>query len=182
MTRMLDEAREAPEAVARQLAADRDRWLAFGHTLRRHSPASLLTIARGSSDHAAHYAAYLVMARLGRLVASMPMSLVTLYHSQIRCDGLASLAFSQSGHCRIDRNNESRKTCPSRAFHCRYRAGAAADQIKLIPNCPARRNRYILQTATRESRKGVYDTRSASGARSRFFAARINEPAAADRR
>ena len=97
MTRMLDEAREAPDAVARQLAADGERWQAFGRTLRQHSPASLLTIARGSSDHAAHYAAYLVMARLGRLVASMPMSLVTLYQSQIRCDGLASLAFSQSG-------------------------------------------------------------------------------------
>ncbi|MBK6008290.1 SIS domain-containing protein [Ramlibacter ginsenosidimutans] len=94
---MLDEAREAPQAVARQLAQDRDRWRAFGERLRRHPPASLLTIARGSSDHAAHYAAYLVMARLGRLVASMPMSLVTLYQSQIRCDGLASLAFSQSG-------------------------------------------------------------------------------------
>lgn len=97
MTRMLDEAREAPDAVARQLAADGERWQAFGRTLRQHSPDSLLTIARGSSDHAAHYAAYLVMARLGRLVASMPMSLVTLYQSQIRCDGLASLAFSQSG-------------------------------------------------------------------------------------
>jgi len=97
MTRMLDEAREAPQAVARQLAADRERWDAFGRALRQQPPASLLTIARGSSDHAAHYAAYLVMARLGRLVASMPMSLVTLYQSQIRCDGLASLAFSQSG-------------------------------------------------------------------------------------
>jgi ABC-type glycerol-3-phosphate transport system permease component len=31
-------------------------------------PQSLLTIARGSSDHAAHYMAYLIMARLGRLV------------------------------------------------------------------------------------------------------------------
>ena len=97
MSRMLAEAREAPEAVARQLAADRDRWRAFGERLRQQPPASLLTIARGSSDHAAHYAAYLVMARLGRLVASMPMSLVTLYQSRIRCDGLASLAFSQSG-------------------------------------------------------------------------------------
>ena len=97
MSRMLDEAREAPEAVARQLAADRERWSAFGERLRKQPPSSLLTIARGSSDHAAHYAAYLVMARLGRLVASMPMSLVTLYQSQIRCDGLASLAFSQSG-------------------------------------------------------------------------------------
>jgi glucosamine--fructose-6-phosphate aminotransferase (isomerizing) len=97
MSRMLAEAREAPQAVARQLAQDRERWRAFGERLRQQPPASLLTIARGSSDHAAHYAAYLVMARLGRLVASMPMSLVTLYQSQIRCDGLASLAFSQSG-------------------------------------------------------------------------------------
>jgi glucosamine--fructose-6-phosphate aminotransferase (isomerizing) len=97
MTRMLDEAREAPDAVARQLSRDGERWRAFGERLRQEPPASLLTIARGSSDHAAHYAAYLVMARLGRLVASMPMSLVTLYQSQIRCDGLASLAFSQSG-------------------------------------------------------------------------------------
>lgn len=97
MSRMLDEAREAPAAVARQLAENRDRWRAFGEKLRRHPPTSLLTIARGSSDHAAHYAAYLIMARMGRLVTSMPMSLVTLYQSEIRCEGLASFAFSQSG-------------------------------------------------------------------------------------
>jgi glucosamine--fructose-6-phosphate aminotransferase (isomerizing) len=97
MSRMLDEAREAPEAVAHQLRQDRERWHAFGAGLRRQPPSSLLTIARGSSDHAAHYAAYLIMARLGRLVTSMPMSLVTLYQSEIRSEGLASFAFSQSG-------------------------------------------------------------------------------------
>jgi glucosamine--fructose-6-phosphate aminotransferase (isomerizing) len=97
MSRMLDEAREAPEAVARQLREDRERWEAFGTRLRQQPPTSLLTVARGSSDHAAHYAAYLIMARLGRLVTSMPMSLVTLYQSEIRCEGLASFAFSQSG-------------------------------------------------------------------------------------
>lgn len=96
-TRMLDEAREAPAAVARQIAADGEQWRAFGARLRQDAPASLLTVARGSSDHAAHYAAYLVMARLGRLVTSMPMSLVTLYQSRIACEGLASFAFSQSG-------------------------------------------------------------------------------------
>ncbi|RYY70094.1 MAG: SIS domain-containing protein, partial [Comamonadaceae bacterium] len=94
---MLAEAREAPAAVARQLREDRDRWHAFGALLRAQPPTSLLTIARGSSDHAAHYAAYLIMARLGRLVTSMPMSLVTLYQSEIRSEGLASFAFSQSG-------------------------------------------------------------------------------------
>jgi len=97
MSRMLDEAREAPQAVARQLREDGGRWREFGRLLRERPPASLLTVARGSSDHAAHYAAYLVMARLGRLVTSMPMSLLTLYQSEIRCEGLASLAFSQSG-------------------------------------------------------------------------------------
>ncbi|MDB5856884.1 MAG: iron dicitrate transport regulator FecR [Ramlibacter sp.] len=97
MSRMLDEAREAPEVVARQLRADQDRYRALGTLLRKQPPASLLTLARGSSDHAAHYAAYLVMARLGRLVTSMPMSLLTLYQSRISGQGLASFAFSQSG-------------------------------------------------------------------------------------
>jgi glutamine---fructose-6-phosphate transaminase (isomerizing) len=97
MSRMLAEAREAPQAVARQLREDVARWHGFGELLREQPPSALLTIARGSSDHAAHYAAYLVMARLGRLVTSMPMSLVTLYQSRIQCEGLASFAFSQSG-------------------------------------------------------------------------------------
>jgi glutamine---fructose-6-phosphate transaminase (isomerizing) len=34
---------------------------------------------------------------MGRLVTSLPMSLITLYQSQIICEGLASMAFSQSG-------------------------------------------------------------------------------------
>ena len=94
---MLDEAREAPAAVARLLAADRDGYASLGAELRAAPPQSLLTIARGSSDHAAHYMAYLIMARLGRLVTSLPMSLITLYQSRLQCDGLVSFAFSQSG-------------------------------------------------------------------------------------
>jgi glucosamine--fructose-6-phosphate aminotransferase (isomerizing) len=94
---MLLEAREAPQAVARQLSHDADRYSQLGARLRAEPPASLLTVARGSSDHAAHFAGYLVMARLGRLVTSLPMSLVTLYQSRIECRGLVSLAFSQSG-------------------------------------------------------------------------------------
>jgi glutamine---fructose-6-phosphate transaminase (isomerizing) len=93
---MLTEARSAPAAVARQLAADASAYAALGRSLREQEP-SLLTVARGSSDHAAHYLAYLVMARLGRLVTSLPMSLVTLYGSHIRTQGLVSFAFSQSG-------------------------------------------------------------------------------------
>jgi glucosamine--fructose-6-phosphate aminotransferase (isomerizing) len=94
---MLLEARSAPQSVARQLAQDGPAWAEFGALLRGQEPTSLLTIARGSSDHAAHYMAYLIMARIGRLVTSLPMSLVTLYQSQIACRGLATFAFSQSG-------------------------------------------------------------------------------------
>jgi glutamine---fructose-6-phosphate transaminase (isomerizing) len=94
---MLDEAPEAPDAIANLLASDVDRYASLGADLRQRPPQALLTLARGSSDHAAHYMAYLIMARLGRLVTSLPMSLVTLYESKLQCDGLVSLAFSQSG-------------------------------------------------------------------------------------
>ena len=96
-TQMLIEAREAPAAVARQFDENKQAYRDFGAALRASDPRSLLTIARGSSDHAAHFMAYLIMARLGRLVTSLPMSLITLYQSQIQCKGLVSLAFSQSG-------------------------------------------------------------------------------------
>lgn len=96
-TQMLVEALEAPAAVARQLAHNDKEYSAFGEFLRTRTPSSILTVARGSSDHAAGFMAYLIMARLGRLVTSLPMSLITLYHSRIRCDGLLSMAFSQSG-------------------------------------------------------------------------------------
>eukprot|EP01137_Pigoraptor_chileana_P034975 Opistho-2@28307 len=94
---MFEECMSAPAAVARQLAADQGAYAALGEALRAKPPTSLLTVARGSSDHAAHYMAYLVMARLGRLVTSLPMSLITLYQSKIQSEGLVSLAFSQSG-------------------------------------------------------------------------------------
>ena len=94
---MRAEALEAPAAVARLLAADHNKVAALTHSLRHDPPRAMLTVARGSSDHAAHYLAYLVMARLGKLVTSLPMSLVTLYPSKLEREGLVSFAFSQSG-------------------------------------------------------------------------------------
>jgi glucosamine--fructose-6-phosphate aminotransferase (isomerizing) len=94
---MLEEALEAPSAVQRQLAADSAVYQALGAELRARPPQSMLTVARGSSDHAAHFLAYLVMARLGRLVTSLPMSVVTLYATRLQCEGLVAMALSQSG-------------------------------------------------------------------------------------
>ena len=98
---MLDEAHEAPAVIAEQLSQDQQAYADFGQLMRVQAAEtgahSILTVARGSSDHAAHFMAYLIMARLGRLVTSLPMSLVTLYQSKIQCAGLVSMAFSQSG-------------------------------------------------------------------------------------
>jgi glucosamine--fructose-6-phosphate aminotransferase (isomerizing) len=94
---MLEEALQAPAAVARLISADAEMMAGIGRAWRQQPPLSMLTLARGSSDHAAGYLAYLVMARLHRLVTSLPMSVVTLYASPLRCEGLWSLAFSQSG-------------------------------------------------------------------------------------
>ena len=97
MTRMLAEAREAPAAVARLLQADAADYDALGAFLRSNPPCGILTLARGSSDHAAQHTAYLAMARLGRLVTSLPPSLVTLYHADLARPDMLVLAFSQSG-------------------------------------------------------------------------------------
>ena len=94
---MRAEALQAPQAVARLLAADEATYRALAADLQADEPQALVTVARGSSDHAASYMAYLVMSRLGRLVTSLPMSLVTLYPARLRCSGLVSFAFSQSG-------------------------------------------------------------------------------------
>jgi glucosamine--fructose-6-phosphate aminotransferase (isomerizing) len=94
---MLEEARSAPAAAAALLAADREQYQALGAALRSTPPAGIVTIARGSSDHAAAYLAYLLTVRSGRLVTSIPMSLVTLYHAPLMAEHLLAIAISQSG-------------------------------------------------------------------------------------
>ncbi|AKN68401.1 SIS domain-containing protein [Herbaspirillum seropedicae] len=94
---MLKEARSAADYVAVQLTRDQDRYAALGARLRAAPPANIVTVARGSSDHAATYCAYLIMARLGRIVASLPMSLVTLNHAPLQVRDALAIAVSQSG-------------------------------------------------------------------------------------
>lgn len=96
-SQMLLEAHAAAGAVARQLGHDEARHAELGRLLRDRPPATVLTVARGSSDHAAAYCAYLIMARLGRIVASLPMSLRTLYKAPLAADGALAIAISQSG-------------------------------------------------------------------------------------
>jgi glucosamine--fructose-6-phosphate aminotransferase (isomerizing) len=94
---MLKEALSAAECVALQLSSDVERYAELGRKLRTTTFNTALTVARGSSDHAANYCAYLIMARMGRVVASLPMSLVTLYKSPLVTRDTLTIAISQSG-------------------------------------------------------------------------------------
>ncbi len=94
---MLEEALASARQVAQQLAADEARYAALGVALRNHAPLGAVTIARGSSDHAAAYFAYLVMARTGQLVTSLPMSLLTLYQAPLARQQRLAVSISQSG-------------------------------------------------------------------------------------
>jgi glucosamine--fructose-6-phosphate aminotransferase (isomerizing) len=96
-TRMIEEALEAPDRVAQMLEAQREHFDELSALLRRQLPPAVVTIARGSSDHAASFFAYLCMLRSGRLVTSLPMSLLTIHDAPIRADGMLALAISQSG-------------------------------------------------------------------------------------
>lgn len=95
--KMLEEALASPEAVERQLAGLDQRLIDLARDLRANPPDVAMTLARGSSDHAASYFAYLTMQHLGLPVASLPMSVVTLRQSPLRVKGQAVFAFSQSG-------------------------------------------------------------------------------------
>lgn len=96
-TLMYQEACASATQVAIQLAANATSYEALGAALRASPPTGVVTIARGSSDHAASYFAYLVMARTGQLVTSLPMSLMTLYRAPMAHKGLLAVSVSQSG-------------------------------------------------------------------------------------
>ncbi len=94
---MRNEALMAPECVAALLGNDEGIYCDLARQLRDHRPDAAVTIARGSSDHAAGYLSYLSALRGGHLVTSLSMSLMTLYGAPIRARGLLAVAVSQSG-------------------------------------------------------------------------------------
>ncbi|MEM7717671.1 MAG: SIS domain-containing protein [Pseudomonadota bacterium] len=89
---------EIPDAVARLAAPAQQRQIRdLSMRLRRLDPAAIVTVARGSSDHAATYLKYAAEVTLGLPVASVGPSTVTVHSARFRAQGLAALAISQSG-------------------------------------------------------------------------------------
>ena len=94
---MLREAREAPAAVERLLAANADACRELGARLRKHPPPFAVSSARGSSDTAATFAKYLLEIRLGIVTASVGPSVSSVYAASPNMQGALFFTVSQSG-------------------------------------------------------------------------------------
>lgn len=96
-TRMFREAAEAAAAVRAQLAQNREVVEEAAKTLRARAPRVVVTCARGSSDHAATFAKYLIETRARVLTSSAAPSVSSVYAAKADLRDALFLAISQSG-------------------------------------------------------------------------------------
>jgi glucosamine--fructose-6-phosphate aminotransferase (isomerizing) len=96
-TQMSHEAAQSPSVVRAQLEANAAVVHRIGAMLRELSPRAVVTCARGSSDHAATFAKYLIESRTKVLTSSAAPSLSSLYDAKPDLRGVLFLAISQSG-------------------------------------------------------------------------------------
>ena len=94
---MLRETREAPAAVSRLLAGNREAASRLAAAVRERRPAYAVTVARGSSDHACTVLKYALETQLSLPVASLGPSVHTLYGARLDLAGALVVAVSQSG-------------------------------------------------------------------------------------
>ena len=96
LTHMAREAAQAAQAVRAQLAAA-DRVQEVAHAIRELGPHVVVTCARGSSDHAATFAKYLIESHIGIPTASAAPSVNSLYGARPVLERALMLVISQSG-------------------------------------------------------------------------------------
>jgi glucosamine--fructose-6-phosphate aminotransferase (isomerizing) len=96
-TLMFQEAADASNAVRAQCLHGAAGMAAIGAALRKLQPRAVITCARGSSDHAATYAKYLIETHAQVLTASAAPSVNSLYGVTQDVRGCLFIAISQSG-------------------------------------------------------------------------------------
>lgn len=84
VTQMETEAFSAPIILANQFKENFSPLEELGLRLREHKPPFIMTVARGSSDHAATFAKYLLETRAGIVTASAAPSVHTIYDAKIK--------------------------------------------------------------------------------------------------
>ncbi|MEP4194296.1 MAG: SIS domain-containing protein [Aliishimia sp.] len=96
-TQMRREVLEIPQAVDRLLRRGGDDILRATDALRSKAPNYLVSVARGSSDHAATYLKYASELLLGKPIASIGPSIASIYNRKLDLNGSACISVSQSG-------------------------------------------------------------------------------------
>jgi glucosamine--fructose-6-phosphate aminotransferase (isomerizing) len=94
---MFAEAAQAGEVLRRQFQRNAATMLLLGARLRALAPRAVLTLARGSSDHAATFAKYLIETRTHVITSSSAPSVSSVYLARQDLRGCVLLAISQSG-------------------------------------------------------------------------------------
>ncbi|MCB2136743.1 MAG: SIS domain-containing protein [Rhodobacteraceae bacterium] len=94
---MWSEVREIPDAVAGFLDKELAATTAIADEAAARDPAFIVTVARGSSDHACSYLKYVAELTLGLPVASIGPSVASVYGAPLRLERSLCLAVSQSG-------------------------------------------------------------------------------------
>ena len=96
-TLMQQEAREAPQIIAKQIATNSTLLTELCTKIRQKKPKFVVTIGRGSSDHACTYAKYLFEIICGLVTASAAPSVVSIYEADLQLQDALVIAISQSG-------------------------------------------------------------------------------------
>jgi len=96
-TLMFQEAAETASRVESSLALNREPAAEIAAQLRAYQPQWVITCARGSSDHAATYAKYLIETQLGIVTASAAPSVASVYQRSPKLGSVLFIAISQSG-------------------------------------------------------------------------------------
>ena len=96
-SRLFTEASQAADCVERQKTANGALLAPLIAQLRNHPPRAVVTCARGSSDHAATFARYLIETRLRLLTSSVSPSISSIYEVRQQLDQCLFLGISQSG-------------------------------------------------------------------------------------
>ena len=94
---MLQETHEAHICIQKQLKINASLIESITKHLKTKNITTAITIARGSSDHAANFAKYLLETQLGIITASSAPSVNTVYKSKINMKNMLVIGISQSG-------------------------------------------------------------------------------------
>jgi len=97
MSRMLEEIRQQPEALARTLTEEWQGIEKLKVLLARNRPRFIVLAARGTSDNAAQFGRYLLEITTGVPVSLAAPSISTLYGAQLDYRDALVVAISQSG-------------------------------------------------------------------------------------